>query len=127
MTRPLLDAAQIHPAIRDRVGALHRDVVDEVRAAVERERVVVVGMGQNPFPRRARKALDAKGVPYRYLEYGNYLSQWRRRNALKMWTGWPTLPIVFVNGQLVGGAQDLEALISSGELDRLLAQPYPAR
>jgi glutaredoxin-related protein len=38
-----------------------------------------------------------------------------------MWTGWPTFPMVFVRGTLVGGAQDLQALIDSGELKRLLA------
>jgi glutaredoxin-related protein len=38
-----------------------------------------------------------------------------------MWSGWPTLPMVFVKGQLVGGADDLQKLIDSGELRRLLA------
>ena len=61
------------------------------------------------------------GVPYHYMSYGNYLSDWRRRNALKMWTGWPTFPMVFVKGTLVGGADDLDKLIASGELHRLLA------
>jgi glutaredoxin-related protein len=60
-------------------------------------------------------------VAHRYLEYGSYTSDWRRRNTLKMWTGWPTFPMVFVRGTLVGGAQDLQALIDSGELKRLLA------
>ncbi len=69
----------------------------------------------------ARKALQAAGAAFKYLEYGSYLSQWRLRNALKMWTGWPTFPMVFVKGTLVGGASDLDALISSGELKRLLA------
>ena len=55
---------------------------------------------QNPYPRKARKALDAAGVPYHYLSYGSYFSDWRRRNALKMWTGWPTFPMVFVKGTL---------------------------
>jgi monothiol glutaredoxin len=40
---------------------------------------------------------------------------------LKMWTGWPTFPMVFVKGVLVGGATDVEALIASGELKRMLA------
>jgi len=40
-----------------------------------------------------------------------------------MWTGWPTFPMVFVRGTLVGGAADLERLIESGELQRLLGQP----
>jgi glutaredoxin-related protein len=60
-------------------------------------------------------------VDHQYLEYGSYLRDWRTRLALKMWTGWPTFPMVFVRGQLVGGAQDLEKLIASGELPRLLA------
>ena len=38
-----------------------------------------------------------------------------------MWTGWPTLPIIFVKGVMIGGADDLARLIDSGELDRLLA------
>ena len=54
------------------------------------------------------------------LEYGSYFSAWRERNALKMWAGWPTMPLVFVKGTLVGGADDLVRLIDSGELQRLL-------
>jgi glutaredoxin-related protein len=49
------------------------------------------------------------------------LNTWRRRNALKMWTGWPTFPMVFVKGTLIGGASDLEAMIANGELKALLA------
>lgn len=120
MPRPVLDEAQIHPAIRQRIAERHADLLAEVQGALARHPVVVVGMAINPFPRKARRLLDAAGIPYHYLEYGSYLSQWRRRNALKMWTGWPTLPMVFVKGTLVGGANDLQALIDSGELRRML-------
>lgn len=95
-------------------------IVQEVKAAVVAHAVVVVGMAMNPFVKKARKALDDAGASYHYLEYGNYLSMWRERNALKMWTGWPTLPMVFVRGTLVGGATDLNKLIASGELKTLL-------
>ncbi|MBI5257464.1 MAG: glutaredoxin [Burkholderiales bacterium] len=121
MPRAILDEAQIHPAVRQFVATHHADVVREVQAAAAQHAVLVVGMKQNPFPRKARRLLDNAGVPYHYLEYGSYLSQWRRRNALKMWTGWPTFPMVFVKGMLVGGANDLARLINSGELTRLLA------
>jgi glutaredoxin-related protein len=73
-------------------------------------------MRMNPFPKKARKLLDAAGLAYKYLEYGSYLSQYRRRLPLKLWTGWPTFPMVFVKGVLVGGADDLAKLIASGEL-----------
>jgi glutaredoxin-related protein len=121
MPRSVLDESQIHPAIRDRVAGHHAAIVQEVQAAIQQHPVVVVGMAQNPFPRKARKALGAAGVPFHYLAYGSYLGEWRRRNALKMWAGWPTFPMVFVKGTLVGGADELEKLIASGELQRLLA------
>ncbi len=121
MPRHILDESLIHPAIRERIAGHHAALVQEVQAAVRQHAVVVVGMAQNPFPRKARKALDAAGVPYHYLQYGSYFGDWRRRNALKMWTGWPTFPMVFVKGVLVGGAAELAKLIDSGELRRLLA------
>jgi len=123
MTRRILDSAHIHPAIHDKIASNHSDIHDEVIAAVAAHPVVVVGMKQNPFPRRVKKALSAHGTPFHYLEYGSYLSTWRRRTALKMWSGWPTFPMVFVNGTLVGGAEDVEKLITSGEWDKLVAAP----
>ncbi|MFM2069022.1 MAG: hypothetical protein RLZZ584_3931 [Pseudomonadota bacterium] len=120
MPRPILAEAQIHPAVRDAVAALHLDIVQEVQQAVASHPVVVVGMAWNPFVPKARKALDAAGVPHHDLDYGSYLSGWRRRNALKMWTGWPTFPMVFVRGQLVGGYTNVQRLIDSGELKHLL-------
>ena len=123
MPRPILDEAHIHGAIRETIANHHQSIVREVQAAIALDPVVVVGMGMNPMPKKARKALDAAGVSHKYLEYGNYFNNWRRRNALKMWTGWPSFPMVFVNGALVGGADDLIKLINSGELKTLLSSP----
>ena len=121
MPRPVLDESAIHPAVRTKVASLHADVLAQVREAVSAHDVVVVGMAGNPFVKKARRALDAAGVAHHDIDIGSYFSQWRRRNALKMWTGWPTLPMVFVRRQLVGGADDLQRLITSGELKQLLA------
>jgi glutaredoxin-related protein len=121
MPRNILDETHIHQAIRERLATLHAPTVQEVQAAIREHAVVVVGMAQNPYPRRARAALDAAAVPYHYLSYGSYFGDWRRRNALKMWTGWPTFPMIFVKGVLIGGADDLSRLIASGELKRMLA------
>jgi glutaredoxin-related protein len=120
MPRPILEEAQIHPAVREVVAQQHAATVREVQDAIARHAVVVVGMSQNPYPRKARKALDDAAIAHHYLEYGSYFSQWRPRLALKMWCGWPTLPMVFVKGTLVGGAGDLVRLIDSGELKRML-------
>ena len=121
LNRPTLESARIHPAIQATIANQHADVVSEVQTAASTHPVLVVGMRQNPFPKRARKALDAAGVPYKYLEYGSYFSEWRARLALKMWSGWPTFPMIFVKGVLIGGAEDLQALLKSGELQKLLA------
>ncbi|KNZ32903.1 MAG: glutaredoxin [Methylibium sp. NZG] len=121
MPRRVLDQSRIHPAIREAVANHHTDIVHNVQAATLSNTVLVVGMAQNPFCRRARKLLTAAGVPFHYLEYGSYFSQWRARNALKMWTGWPTFPMVFVKSTLVGGASELARLIDSGELKRMLS------
>ncbi len=120
MPRHVLTEEKVHPSIREKVAAFHRDLVEEVQKAVAEHDVVVVGMGSNPHPREARQLLKARGIPFHYIGYGSYLSQWRRRSALKMWTGFPTFPMVFVKGVLVGGASDLEKLAESGELDRML-------
>ena len=120
MPRAVLEESAIHPAVRQQVAGHQAEIVREVQAAVARYPVVVVGMRTNPWPKKARRALDNAGVAHHDLDYGSYLSDWRRRNALKMWSGWPTLPMIFVKGQLVGGAIDLGRLIASGELKRLL-------
>ena len=118
MPRAILPEAQIHPAVREKIASYRSDMVKEVQAAVAANEIVVVGMRMNPFPKKARKALDAAGLAYKYLEYGSYLGEYRRRLALKMWTGWPTFPMVFVKGVLVGGAEDVAKLIASGELGK---------
>ena len=120
MSRPVLDQSRIHPAVREKVSTNNTDIVTDVEAAIAAHTVVVVGMAQNPMPKKARKALDAAGIAHHYLEYGSYFNTWRRRNALKMWSGWPTFPMVFVKGVLVGGADDVARLIASGELKKML-------
>jgi len=110
VTRPLLDESRVLPAARAALGGGHGDLIREVEAAVAAHPVVVVGMAMNPFPRKARRLLDAAGIPYHYLEYGSYFSQWRPRLALKLWSGWSTFPMIFVRGVLIGGADDLARL-----------------
>jgi glutaredoxin-related protein len=120
MSRQLLDEANIHPKARSKIATYQSDLVEEVKKASREHRVLVVGMAQNPFPRRARKLLDEAGIQHTYLEYGSYFAEWRRRLALKMWTGWPTFPMVFVNGIFIGGFEETKELVESGEFKRLL-------
>src|SRR5262245_12666959 len=118
MPRILLAESRVHPDIRDKISRVGAEIIAEVEAVIAANEIVVVGMKQNPFPKRARKALDAAGLAYKYLEYGSYLGQYRKRLPLKLWTGWTTFPMVFVNGVFIGGAEDLERLIQAGEIGK---------
>jgi|TARA_B110000483_G_scaffold70290_1_gene87761 glutaredoxin-related protein len=114
--RKMLSSTAIHASIKDQVEGYHIDIVDEVKAAVSVNRVVVVGMRYDDAVYGARKALKKAGTEFTYLEYGGYASQWRWRLALKMWTGWPTFPMIFVDQTLVGGSKDLQRLLNDGKL-----------
>jgi glutaredoxin-related protein len=118
MERPSLSADKVSPYAHDVVAGFHRTVVDEVAAAVAKDRVVVVGMAQNPVVKRARKMLADASVPFTYLEYGSYFSKWRERLAIKLWAGFPTFPMVFVEGALIGGASELKKLTDDGKLPK---------
>jgi glutaredoxin-related protein len=119
-SRPLLDSGKATPDARVHMASFYGNIVQEVRQAVEQGGVVVVGMAQNPHVREVRATLQKAGIEFRYLEYGSYLSKWRVRLAIKLWSGWPTFPQVFVNGTLVGGADLTAAALEDGSLRRML-------
>lgn len=107
---------RISPAATAKMEAFHSDVVRHVQATVAAHPIVVVGMAQNPHVRDVRRALGEAGIAFEYLEYGSYLSKWKERLAIKLWSGWPTFPQVFVNGELIGGADLTKAAIADGTL-----------
>ena len=119
-SRPLHPSPQVSPAALAAMDAFHKDTVRQVADAVSRDAVVVVGMARNPFVKRARKELTDAGVAFTYLEYGGYLSEWKPRLALKMWSGWPTFPMVFVRGKLIGGCDETVKQLADGSLKQRL-------
>lgn len=119
-TRLLLPEDRIAPEARTKMSTLFADTIREVEGAVRTHDVVVVGMAQNPHVRRAKRALDDAQIAYHSLSYGSYVSEWRRRLAIKCWSGWPTFPQVFVKGVLLGGADLTKAAIASGDLAKRL-------
>ena len=124
--RPLLESSRRSPAVVEAMAKFHGETIGEITAALAKDDVVIVGMAQNPHVKNVRKALDAAGVPFTYLEYGSYFSEWRRRLAIKMWSGWPTFPQVYVKGVLFGGEDATKAAIADGSLKTQLAAPRPA-
>ncbi|HEY0466144.1 MAG TPA: glutaredoxin [Polyangiaceae bacterium] len=121
--REIFPETKLHPSIVQKIANYRKEQVDQVKSLIAAHRVVVVGMTQNPFPKRARRLLDSQGITYEYLGLGSYFSEWRKRLVLKMWTGWPTFPMIFIDGVLIGGFEDLVPLVESGELKKILASP----
>ena len=118
--RPTLSADKRSPAVAEAMARFHPEVIEQVRAAVEKDPVVVVGMAQNPYVKRVREALTKAGIQFTYLEYGSYFGMWRQRLAIKMWSGWPTFPQVYVRGTLIGGFDDTRKALDDGSLRKLL-------
>jgi len=121
--RPVLDAAKVAEPARAKMAAFHADTLREVERAVADSPVVVVGMAQNPHVKKVRQALDQAGIEHVYLEYGSYFSEWKKRLAIKLWSGWATFPQVFVKGTLLGGEDLTKAAIADGSLKRRLDTP----
>lgn len=116
MSRETLSSEMLAPKALNFVSNYHQNVVKEVAAAIANNQVVVVGMSQNPFVGKARNALKAASVDFKYLQYGSYFSQWKPRLAIKLWSGWPTYPQIFVAGKLIGGFKELKEELASGNL-----------
>ena len=68
---------------------------------------------------RALEALRRAGAP---LTTVDILPNPAIRQELSMLSGWPTIPQVFVRGELIGGADICEELAASGELERTLEE-----
>ena len=120
MSRLVLASSAVSSEVLKSMERFHSDVVKTVSETVAKEKVVVVGMAQNPFVKKARNALQEHGIDFKYLEYGSYLGQWKQRLAIKLWSGWPTFPQVFVNGILIGGATDTIKAIANGSIKKSL-------
>ena len=118
LTRPVVPTHHVHPQIASKV--CQSEILAEAEAAIAANDIVILGMQQNPHPAKARKLLDSAKIPYKYLEWGSYFSIWKPRLQLKMWSGWPTFPMIFVKGVLIGGASDLKRIHESGGLETLL-------
>ena len=93
-----------------------------IENAIKENRVMLFmkGTPQQPacgFSLRASGALNALGVKYAALDI---LPDPRIREELSGLSGWPTIPQLFVRGELLGGADIVEELAASGELESKL-------
>ena len=99
--------------LRERI----KDVIDNAPVALFMKgtpQFVMCGNSQ-----RALEALRRAGAPVTAVDV---LPHPEIRRELTSMSGWPTIPQVFVKGELVGGADICEELAASGELERKLEE-----
>lgn len=68
---------------------------------------------------RAKSLLDSKGAEY---EETDVMMDDKKRTEMRARANRTTVPQIFINGQHIGGSDDLAALEQAGKLDALLAQ-----
>jgi monothiol glutaredoxin len=100
------------------------DLTERVRQVVEGEQVALFMKGTPQMvmcgnSHRALEALRRAGAPVTTVDI---LPDPAIRQELSAISGWPTIPQVFVKGELIGGADITEELEASGELERKLEE-----
>ena len=95
---------------------------DQIQELISSEQVSLFMKGTPEFVMcgnsdRALRALQAAGAPITAVDV---LPDPRIRQELSALSGWPTIPQVFIRGELVGGADIVEELCASGELQQRL-------
>ncbi|HLK10050.1 MAG TPA: Grx4 family monothiol glutaredoxin [Candidatus Binatia bacterium] len=98
------------------------DTLDEIAREVRENPVVIYMKGTPRFPMCGFSAatvevLDAIGVPYKAVDI---LAESAKREAVKAFSNWPTLPQVFVGGKFVGGCDIVRELHARGELEPMI-------
>jgi monothiol glutaredoxin len=97
---------------------------DQIKDVIENEPVALFMKGTPQFVMcgnsdRALRALRDAGAPITAVDI---LPDPAIRQELSAVSGWPTIPQVFIKGDLVGGADIIEELAATGELERKLEE-----
>lgn len=103
------------------IYSFHSETITDLQDCIEKHDVVVVGMALNPYVISVKKSLKQHKISFIYKEYGGYFSAWKQRLAIKIWSGWPTFPQVFIRQTLIGGAADTRKALQNNQIQKLLS------
>jgi monothiol glutaredoxin len=101
---------------------------DAIAGAIQENRVILFMKGTPEMPAcgfsaRTVAALQATGAPFAAVDI---LPDPRIRQELSALSSWPTIPQLFVDGELVGGCDIVTEMYESGELHEALGVEAPA-
>jgi monothiol glutaredoxin len=103
------------------------EIRQQIEAAIREERVMLFMKGTPDEPRcgfsaRVTAMLNALGVDYAAMDI---LPDPQIRQELSALSNWPTIPQLFINGELVGGCDIVTEMFESGELAGALGVKQP--
>jgi monothiol glutaredoxin len=98
-------------------------VTERIEKQIKQNPVILYMKGTPDFPQcgfsaRAVQILEQCGGRYAYV---NVFEEPEVRENLKLVSGWPTFPQLFVRGELVGGSDIMAEMFQNGELQKVLA------
>ena len=98
-------------------------IQDEIRSKIAANDVILFMKGTPQFPQcgfsgQIVQILDNLGVQYSGV---NVLADDVLREGIKAFTGWPTIPQLYVKGEFVGGADIIREMFQAEELQSLFA------
>lgn len=99
------------------------DVRERIKEQLESQSVILYMKGTPDFPQcgfsaQAVQMLQACRAKFAYV---NIFEDPELREALKIYSHWPTYPQLYINGELIGGCDIMMDLYGRGELAKLLA------
>ncbi|MFO7190148.1 MAG: Grx4 family monothiol glutaredoxin [Pseudomonadota bacterium] len=100
------------------------DVIERIKSQLSAHPVLLYMKGTPDFPQcgfsaAAVRALSAVGANF---EHVNIFEDPELREALKQYSNWPTYPQLYVNGELIGGADIILEMYQNGELQQVLSE-----
>ena len=101
------------------------DTQQRIDSIVKGSDIVLFMKGSASFPMcgfsgRAIQILKAVGVDTRALATVNVLEDQEVRQAIKEYSNWPTIPLLYVKGEFIGGSDIMMEMYESGELQKLI-------
>ncbi|MCX8072663.1 MAG: Grx4 family monothiol glutaredoxin [Candidatus Binatia bacterium] len=103
-----------------------RDVFAEIEQEIRENKVIIYMKGNPTFPMcgfsaAAVECLKQYGYPFAHVDV---LEDPEKREAIKQYSDWPTIPQIYIGGQFIGGCDIIRELHASGELRALLEQAF---
>ena len=108
---------------------MSRDVIKEIEEEIKNNTLMLYmkGTPQQPmcgFSYTVVEILNQVGKPYASV---NILADPEKREAIKQYSNWPTIPQLYINGEFIGGCDITREMFENGELKQTVDQAFAAR